>query len=254
MKKMAIMVDGGFFHKRANALQGNDATALERAETLIEYCKLHLKHYREQADLYRIFYYDCPPSNEVVYHPFLKKQIELGKTAQFRWMSEFQKALLTKRKVALRLGRLSDLKQGYSLSNEAVKKLCNGTIAWSDLVEKDFHLDVKQKGVDMKLGVDIASIAYKKQVDQIVLISGDSDFVPAAKAARREGIDFILDPMWQRISDDLQEHIDGVRSHCRHTEPKPQPQKDAASKEECNDKKPSSKIKINPREVIVVKE
>jgi uncharacterized LabA/DUF88 family protein len=32
-------------------------------------------------------------------------------------------------------------------------------------------------------------------VQQIVLISGDEDFVPALKLARREGIDFILDPM-----------------------------------------------------------
>ena len=56
-------------------------------------------------------------------------------------------------------------------------------------------------------------LAYKKQVDQIILISGDSDFVPAAKLARREGIDFILDPMYAEIRDDLFEHIDGLESH-----------------------------------------
>ena len=44
----------------------------------------------------------------------------------------------------------------------------------------------------MKIGLDIASMAYKKQVDQIILISGDSDFVSAAKLARREGIDLYL--------------------------------------------------------------
>ena len=52
----------------------------------------------------------------------------------------------------------------------------------------------------------------KKQVDRIILISGDSDFVPAAKQARREGIDFILDPMRSPIKDDLYEHIDGIRT------------------------------------------
>jgi uncharacterized LabA/DUF88 family protein len=55
-------------------------------------------------------------------------------------------------------------------------------------------------------------MAFKKQVDQIILVAGDSDFVPAAKLARREGIDFILDPMWASIRDDLHEHIDGLRS------------------------------------------
>jgi uncharacterized LabA/DUF88 family protein len=55
-------------------------------------------------------------------------------------------------------------------------------------------------------------MAFKRQVDQIILVAGDSDFVPAAKLARREGIDFILDPMWAPIRDDLHEHIDGLRS------------------------------------------
>jgi uncharacterized LabA/DUF88 family protein len=86
-----------------------------------------------------------------------------------------------------------------------------------DLKEEDFSMDVKQKGVDMRIGIDITSLALKKQVTQIVLISGDSDFVPAAKFARREGVDFILDPMWAPIKDDLYEHIDGLRS----TFPKP---------------------------------
>lgn len=64
----------------------------------------------------------------------------------------------------------------------------------------------------MRIGLDIASLAYKRLVDQIVLIAGDSDFVPAAKHARREGIDFILDPMWHTIKPSLNEHIDGLRS------------------------------------------
>ena len=64
----------------------------------------------------------------------------------------------------------------------------------------------------MKIGLDIASLAYQKRVDQIILIAGDSDFVPAAKHARREGIDFILDPMWHTIKPNLYEHIDGLIS------------------------------------------
>ncbi|WP_204245095.1 NYN domain-containing protein [Cloacibacillus sp. An23] len=55
-------------------------------------------------------------------------------------------------------------------------------------MEDDVTLNVKQKGVDMRIGLDIASVTYKKQVQRIVLISGDSDFVPAAKLARREGM------------------------------------------------------------------
>jgi uncharacterized LabA/DUF88 family protein len=43
-------------------------------------------------------------------------------------------------------------------------------------------------------------------------VTGDSDFVPAAKLARREGVEFLLDPLWQRVSDELTEHVDGVVS------------------------------------------
>ena len=64
----------------------------------------------------------------------------------------------------------------------------------------------------MRIAVDISSLAFKKQVDRIILISGDSDFVPASKQARREGIDFILDPMRSPIKNDLYEHIDGMRT------------------------------------------
>ena len=74
---------------------------------------------------------------------------------------------------------------------------------------------------DMRIGLDIASIAYKRLADTIVLISGDSDFVPAAKHARREGIDFILDPMWQKIRSTLNRHVDGLRS-CVARDPSPE--------------------------------
>lgn len=84
----------------------------------------------------------------------------------------------------------------------------------SDIKETDVIYDLRQKGIDMKIGVDIASMALKKFVSQIVLISGDADFVPASKLARREGVDFILDPMWNPIDDLLFGHIDGLRSTC----------------------------------------
>lgn len=74
----------------------------------------------------------------------------------------------------------------------------------------DIKPDITQKGVDMRIGLDIASLAFKRQVKRIVLVSGDSDFVPAAKLARREGVDFILDPMGMKIRGQLFEHIDGL--------------------------------------------
>ena len=78
--------------------------------------------------------------------------------------------------------------------------------------EHEFKLDFQQKQVDMKIGMDITWITLKKLVDQIILISGDSDFVPVAKLARREGIIFVLDALHHNVSEDLSEHIDFLRT------------------------------------------
>lgn len=100
----------------------------------------------------------------------------------------------------------------YNLRPDITKSLLLGKIKLEDLTEGDFTFVSQQKGVDMRIGIDIASITYKKHVDQIILIAGDSDFVPAAKMARREGIDFILDPMWADVRPNLFENIDGLYS------------------------------------------
>ena len=73
-------------------------------------------------------------------------------------------------------------------------------------------MSFRQKGVDMRIGTDIASITLKRQAQTIILVSGDSDFVTASKLARREGVKIVLDPLWRQINDDLLEHIDVLRS------------------------------------------
>lgn len=209
--KTAILVDGGFYRRRAQKALG-DISAQNRAIELANYCKRHLNSHGEHNELYRIFYYDCPPTAKRIYHPFLKTQIDLSKSDLYIWMNQFLDELKKKRKFAIRLGKLAEEQAHYTIRPNIVKKLCNGTLSFSDLTENDFCIEIDQKGVDMKIGLDIASLAYKHQVDQIILISGDSDFVSAAKLARREGIDFILDPLGSPIKPDLFEHIDGLRT------------------------------------------
>lgn len=210
--KTAILVDGGFYRRRAQKVLG-DISAQDRASELENYCKKHLNSHGERNKyLYRIFYYDCPPTSKRLFHPFLQKQVDLSKTDLYIWMNQFLDELKKKRKFAIRLGKLAEEQAHYTIRPEVVKRLYNGSLAFSDLTENDFCIEIDQKGVDMKVGLDIASLAYKRQVDQIILISGDSDFVSAAKLARREGIDFILDSLGANIKPDLFEHIDGLRT------------------------------------------
>ena len=221
--KTAILVDGAYYRKLAQHNAGLKSPE-DRAKELIKYCKFHLKNknsfiydkgkkYFAQNELYRIFYYDCEPSAKKIFHPYKDYSVDLSKQSTYQWTMKFFEELKQKRKLALRLGFLAADEATYVLKHDTVKNLFRKTISIDDVTENDFQISMKQKGVDMKIGLDIASLAYKKQVDQIVLIAGDSDFVPAAKLARREGIDFILDPMGKKINAELFEHIDGLRSY-----------------------------------------
>ena len=216
MIRTAILVDGGFYRKRAKH-QWGVKTSVERASELSAYCMAHIKKKdgKQERQLYRIFYYDCAPSKRSVYHPLTKANVELDKSDTYTWTLAFLEEMKRRRKFAIRLGVLAE-KPNYNLRPSVTKDLLNNKRTLESLTENDFEFHAQQKGVDMRIGIDIASLAYKRQVDQIILIAGDSDFVPAAKLARREGIDFILDPMGADIKADLFEHIDGLETPWKH--------------------------------------
>lgn len=237
----AILIDGAFFIKRFRAIEPQNALDAQRAaECAHRWACAHLtpptrparrnpgeapvpdrQRVRQQRhELYRIFFYDCPPLDKKMHNPISKKSVDFGKSAEAKFRLELHEHLRGKRKVALRLGHLSALTQ-WVIKPDKVAALLAGQIEMKDITPDDVMVDVRQKGVDMRIGVDVSSLAFKKQVDQIVLIAGDADFVPAAKQARREGIDFILDPMWQRIPSNLNEHIDGLRSTCPQQQRRP---------------------------------
>lgn len=208
--KIAVLIDGGFFVKRFNALYNKDRNmnGTQVAEAL--YSMAH-RHVGKRNILYRIFYYDCPPLGKKAHNPITHKPIDFSKTPEYKFRNELIEALKQKRKVALRIGTLKDNGE-WAIRPAATKDLLRGKMTLEQLKEDDVFLSIRQKGIDMKIGVDITTLALKKFVDCIVLFSGDSDFVPAAKLARREGIDFILDPMRANVEPQLFEHIDGLKS------------------------------------------
>lgn len=137
MSKVAILVDGGFYRKRAQHVWGTLPPS-ERAKELHTYCFRHLSDNHEKRELYRIFYYDCPPMSKKLYHPFLQKQVDFSKSELYKWMTEFLEALKEKRKVAIRLGVLADEQAAYNLRYEILKKLFNGSLKFENLTEQNF--------------------------------------------------------------------------------------------------------------------
>jgi len=210
-RKTAIMVDGGFYRIRALELWGRKSPE-ERAKELYDYCHRHIDEPCEPRNLYRIFYYDCPPLKKKMKHPLTGVMIDTTSLQGNVWAAGFQKALVNKRKVAMRMGELATEQAKYVLKPEVVNALVHKNRDVNSLVDDDYMIDSKQKGVDLRIGLDTASLAYGRYVDQIILIAGDSDFVPVAKMARRHGIDFLLDPLKNHVKPIFLEHIDGIES------------------------------------------
>lgn len=225
MTKAAILIDGGYFLKRLPSARPDidDSNPDDVVKAIGQLVHGHLSQLNEIYQvpnqyqlLYRCFYYDAAPYVERGHTAISKKAIDYSKSDTANFRNKLFAALRARPNFALRLGRVENISgSAWTLKPDSQKRLLNGDIDVSDLADSDFAPNFQQKGVDMRIGIDIASITLKKQADTIILVSGDSDFAPAARLARREGVTFILDPLWWGVSPDLHEHIDGLRSGFR---------------------------------------
>ncbi|WQY30892.1 NYN domain-containing protein [Helicobacter pylori] len=212
-KKVAILVDGDFFircyksHLKKQSGDNKDLNPEKLAHDIHTHCLRHIN--KKNEELYRIFFYDCKPLEKRVHYPHTQKALDLSKSSTYKERKKLHEHLISKPCLALRLGYLDEKNAKWVIRDqEKEKKLFNRKISIEEFQNDDFIYHAKQKGVDIKIGLDIATLALKRLVQKIVLISGDSDFVPAAKLARVEGIIFTLDPMGNHIREDLEEHID----------------------------------------------
>ena len=222
MIKAAILIDGGYLLKRLPVvrpdLDAHDAEDVSKAVSqLIRGHLVQLNEVHQATNplqlLYRAFYYDAWPYERKAHTPIDKRPINFSRTPEAIFRKKLFGVLRGSPNLAVRLGDVrKDPSQSWVLKPNPQKELLAGNLAVEQLTDEDFAPSLRQKGVDMRIGLDIASITLKRQADVVVLVSGDADFVPAAKLARREGMQFVLDPLWHVISPDLFEHIDGLRS------------------------------------------
>ena len=205
-KKSAVLVDLSFFIKSYQKSQGKFSPE-DFAKRLKDYLFKTLAIYGDT--IHRFYIYDCEPIPEGrTMKPISKEQIIFKDTPIYQFRKKLLEELKQQPFFAIRLGKLSG-KVEWKLKQDIQKELLNKKKTLEELTDEDFVLDMRQKGVDMKIGLDIASLSIKKQVEKIILITGDSDFVPAIKMARREGIIVQLDPMRHKtLSPDLLEHVD----------------------------------------------
>jgi uncharacterized LabA/DUF88 family protein len=110
-----------------------------------------------QNELLRAYYYHCLP-----YQGSPPTEVE---RARFASMSKFVNTISRLPRFEVRLGRLAF--RGTQPNGSPI---------------------FMQKRVDCMLGVDMALLAAKGKVSNIEVLSGDSDFIPAIEAVKREGI------------------------------------------------------------------
>lgn len=128
----------------------------EFAEVKIDYGRLAEK-LADGREILRTYYYDCLPYQS---DPPTKDE-----SKRFAKKERFFHALERLPRFEVRKGRL-----------EVRNRAGNGPRVFV------------QKRVDILLGVDLALLAAKHQISDAAILAGDSDFLPAIEAAKREGV------------------------------------------------------------------
>jgi uncharacterized LabA/DUF88 family protein len=183
------MIDGG--HLRVRARQSNHAYDPNFIEKVAHACIDPT-----QESLLRVLYYDCAPYVGQARLPVS------GTMKQFSGSGDWLRELGRKDLFAVREGVLKF--RGFK-----PKRIPISPAALSD---DDFKPDFEQKGVDMRIGLDIATYADDRLTDRIILITGDTDCIPAMKHGRKSGIQMILVSLpGQHLAPELFEHADFKR-------------------------------------------
>lgn len=200
--RYAILIDGGFFTRK---LQQKLKKTPDVDDVLSEIETLKSNEFLSDYELLRTYYYDAYPATGKVKHPLTKVTTNLADTDVFARNKAFLQKLELQANISLRAGELSP--RGYKLNYRVMQE---DDLAGRALEEKDFMLDIEQKGVDLRIGLDIARLSLRQMVRTIVVVTGDSDFIPAFKFARREGVRVILAHMEHGVKRELKAHTDGL--------------------------------------------
>lgn len=151
------------------------------------------------------YFYHAPPAADKLKNPISEKLVDLSKSTVYRYHELLIHFLETQPDMAVRLGEVSV--HGWKLGNSALKQIPkqHRTIKAQDVVP-----NIKQKGVDLRIALDISRLALRGIADTLVVVTGDGDFVPAFKFARREGLRIYLAHMNHGVTRELKVHADRI--------------------------------------------
>jgi uncharacterized LabA/DUF88 family protein len=188
--RSAILIDGGFL--RVQAKRAGKAYSPDFIEKFAHKCVT------ADEELFRVLYYDCAP-----YTGSAKLPVS-GNSYQFQGSHSWLHDLAGKDFFAVRRGVLKF--RGFKPKKTPVA-------AKSPLTDADFIADFEQKGVDMRIGLDIASYSANRVIDRIILVSNDTDCVPALKHGRKSGLQtVVIELPGVKLAPELPAHADYKRA------------------------------------------
>jgi len=189
--KTAVLIDGG--HLRACAKACGKVYDKALIESFSRNCVTPPEY------LLRVYYYDSPQFRGRVRLPVSGNMHNFSSSDA--WLDE----LAQLERFAVRRGTI-----GFRGWKPKVLPVNGGQA----LTDADFAPIFEQKGVDMRIGLDIANAADTRTVERLILVSGDTDMVPAMKHARKAGLEVVivrLDPPSHPPHNALLEHSDLLR-------------------------------------------
>jgi uncharacterized LabA/DUF88 family protein len=203
MSRHAVLLDGGFVTKRLQS-------RLRRfpvAEDIVSECRRIAAHSAlAGSTLLRNHFYDARPAIGLVTNPLDGTTVNLSRTEQFERFHALHDSLELMPDFALRMGEV--VVRGWRIDDHGVRDLARTKRL---PCATDARLSLMQKGVDLRIGLDIARLALRRLVDTLVIVTGDSDLVPAFRFARREGLRVYLDLMGHpSVRRELRAHVDLV--------------------------------------------
>ena len=167
-KKTAVLIDAG--HLRVALKKASQPYTAAYIEKICLQCA------PADEEIVRILYYDCEPFMGDLTLPVSRQKLPYGQT------SSMLHDLALKDLFAVRRGVLK-------FRGLAVKKNQQPS---NPLQDSDFSPTFEQKGVDMRIGLDMALFSANRSVDLIALMTNDTDCIPAMKYARRAGLQVAL--------------------------------------------------------------
>ena len=192
MTKVAVFIDGG--HLRACAKSAKKPYTPDLVVKIAKSCV------QAGETLFRILYYDCEEFAGSVKLPVS------GGMKSYAGGNPFLSDLAREELVAVRRGILKF--RGWERRASSLKPGAPSVA----LTDADFQAKWEQKGVDLRIGLDIVTMTESRAADLIVLLTGDTDLIPAMKLARGRGLQLAgLDLPNRKIIPELKPHLDFFR-------------------------------------------